>query len=133
MRKDEEIDQLIKEALSQEEAEYYQNLDEESMPKMWFDLYRGKMAWMAWMTGVIIVIAVGVTVYCGYQFMTVTSVSEMIKWAAGGFLGLVIVSMLKMWNWLQIERNFQTNQIKKLEYQLSILVSKLSKGNSEKI
>lgn len=43
MKNEKEIDKLIKESLNAEEAEFYQDLDQQGVFKMWFDLYKGKM------------------------------------------------------------------------------------------
>ena len=42
----EEIDQLIKETLSQEEAVFYESLNEQNVFDMFLGLFKGKNAWI---------------------------------------------------------------------------------------
>ena len=123
--KTDELDELITQALTKEEADYYRTLEEESVPDMVLGLYKGKLAWMAVLTMVIIMAAFAFTVYCGIKFMNAASVEMMLKWGAGGFLGLIMTTMLKVWNWMQMDKNTLVRQIKHLEFQVSVLAAKL--------
>ncbi len=41
-----EIDKLITEALTSDEAKYFKELEEQSLPQQVFGLYKGKMKWI---------------------------------------------------------------------------------------
>ncbi len=121
----EEIDDLIEQALTREESEYYKKLEEESISDMALGLYKGKLAWVAVYTTFIMTIAFAFTVYCGIKFWNAESIELMMKWGAGGFLGLLITSLLKLWNWMQMDKNTLIRHIKHLEFQISVLASKV--------
>jgi hypothetical protein len=122
--KEHDIDQMIKEALSEEEETYYKQLEEETLPEMFIGLFTGKHAWMVVMTTVIILIATVFTFYCGIKLYNAEDVLEGLRWGGAGFLGLIIISILKIWNWMQMNQNALMRQIKHLEFQLSLLNEK---------
>ena len=123
--KADEIDKMIEEALSKEEAEYLKQLEEETLPDMLLGLYTGKNRWMAFMTAIYIFVAFGFAIYFGYEFFKATSVEMMLKWGFGALLMMIMVTLLKLWNWMQIDKNTLIKHIKHLEYQLTIVASKL--------
>jgi hypothetical protein len=123
----EEIDKLIEQALSEEEADYLKQLEEESLPEMLLGLYTGKNRWMAVMTAIYIFVAFGFAIYFGYKFFSTDSIEMMLKWGFGALFMMIMVSLLKMWNWMQIDKNTLIKHIKHLEYQLTVVASKLEK------
>ena len=72
MKKEENIDQLILEALNREQAEFYEKLDEQSMPEMLSGLFRGKLKWITIMSIVMSVVWVVIGIYCILQFFDTT-------------------------------------------------------------
>ena len=74
-----EIDQLITESLTREEAEFYDSLEEEGLFQKIGGLYSGKMRWMAIATAIVNTIAVIVSVYCLYLIFTVLEVLNISK------------------------------------------------------
>ncbi|MFU8812552.1 MAG: DUF6768 family protein [Balneolaceae bacterium] len=123
--KKEEIDRLITESLSQEEAEFYNTLEGDTgLLRSISGLYKGNLAWMAVvMTMVHLVVAV-VAFYSGYQLFTSGTVEEMITYGAVMFIALLFASMIKLWTWMQMNRNAALNEIRRLEYQIAVLIEK---------
>jgi len=120
----EEIDQLIADALSHEEAEYFHQLDEQNIIQMFGGLFQGKMKWLNIMTMIIQIIMFGFAVYFGYRFFTTTDMIEMIRYGSGTFLLMMAVSMLKMYYWMEMNKNATIREIKRLELQVSLLAKK---------
>jgi Family of unknown function (DUF6768) len=122
-----DIDQLIKDTLTQEEAKFYNELDEQNIFQMIGGLYHGKLKWiMVWMNFVMVIIF-GLFVYCAIQFFNTDVTNELIKWAVLGSFCMIAVGMLKLFSWMQIDKNAVLREIKRLELQVSSLASKLSK------
>ena len=120
MKKEKErIDELIKEALSEEEAKFYDSLDEKDLFGKLESVYRGKLGWLAMLITVIQLIIFILFIYCTIQFFNVESTEELIKWGAGGFLSLLAVTMLKLFIWMQMDKNDILLALKKLELQLA--------------
>ncbi len=124
--KKEEIDKLITESLSKEDAEFYNQFEEEDVFESWFGVYKGKFAWIAIIQSIVIIAAVSVAVYCGYHFFTSESTTDLIRYGALMFLGLLFTSFLKLWLWMQMVKNSIVREMKRVEFQVAVLMEKLS-------
>lgn len=122
-----EIDELIRQALGEEEANYYEQLEEEqSLLEEGLGLFKGKRAWISvWITFVIIAVFVG-SIYCLVEFFRVEETKELMIWGGGFFLGMFMVTALKIWAWMQMDKNSLMREIKRLEFQVSVLVKEVS-------
>jgi hypothetical protein len=121
----EEIDELIKKALTKEEAAFYSGLEEQSLLEMVLGIYQGKMKWFAILTTFIQLIVFGLSIYCFMQFLETDDVKQLILWGTGMFVGLMMMSMLKLFHWMQMDKNAIMRELKKVEFQVGILASKL--------
>lgn len=125
----EEIDELIKKALTKEEASFYNDLDEQSLLDQVLGVYKGKLKWIAILTTVIQFIVFGLAIYCLIQFLETEDLREMILWGTGMFVGLMMQSMLKLFHWMQMDKNSILRELKKVEFQIGVLASKLNERN----
>ncbi len=124
-RNDENIDDLIQQALSKEEAEFYDSLDEQNLFDQWINLYKGKFKWWTILITVVMIVFLGVSVYSLVQFMSAGSIEEMLKWGAALFFSLMATGMMKLYGWMQMDKYALMREIKRLELQISLLVSKV--------
>lgn len=124
----EEIDRIIKETLTQEEAKFYDQLEEQNVFEMVGGLFQGKNKWIMFLMNFITLIFFGLFVYCTVQFFNTTETNELIKWGIGGLVFLFGVSMLKVFAWMQMDKNAIIREVKRLELQVSSLSSKID-GN----
>jgi len=122
----EDIDQLIKETLTKEESKFYDDLDEQNVLGMLGGLFQGKNAWLIVVMNIMTLIFFGLFVYCTIQFFDTESTNEMMKWGIGGLVFMIGVSMLKIFAWMQMDKNALMREIKRLELQVSSLSGKLS-------
>ena len=122
----EEIDQLIKETLTQEEAKFYDELEEQNVLQMIGGLFQGKNKWIMYMMNIMTLIFFGLFVYCLVQFFNTDIPNELIKWGFGGLMFLLNVSMLKIFAWMQMDKNAILREMKRLELQVSSLSGKMS-------
>lgn len=111
----EEIDEMIKTVLSKEEAEFYDNLHEQNLLEMVGGLFKGKLRWVHIMNMVITSVFVATAVYCLINFMRVESTNELIRWGVGLIACMMTTSMLKLWNWNQMDKNALLREIKRLQ------------------
>lgn len=121
---EENIDQIIKEALNQEEADFYDNLGEQSMPEMMTGLFKGKMKWWTVLIFAFSFIFFGLSLYCAVQFFQVEDLRMMIIYGAGSFMFMMAVTMLKLWSWMQMDKNAILRELKRIELQVSLLSNK---------
>lgn len=123
----EEIDLLIKETLSQEEAAFYDALDEQGLFQMVFGLFKGKNAWFLIVINIMILLFLGLFVYCCIKFFNVNTTEELVKWGfacAGLFFS---VSILKIYAWMQMNKKAILREMKRLELQVMSLSGKLDR------
>ncbi|MEX0288649.1 MAG: DUF6768 family protein [Flavobacteriaceae bacterium] len=123
----EQIDELIKESLSLEEAKFYDALEEQNLMDKMFQVHKGKTGWLASVMTVFHIVAFVIFVYCIVQFLNSEQSNDLIRWASAGFLCLVIMGMLKLYVWMQMDKNDILRELKRLELQLATLMSRLEK------
>jgi len=122
----EDIDRLIKEALSEEDSDILDRLQEQSLFESLMSNFQGKMKWIAMYSFFMILVIFALSIYCLVQFLEAEEIREMLLWGAGMMVGLVMVGMLKMWHWMQMDKNALVREIKRLELQVGLLVKKMN-------
>ena len=121
----EEIDQLIKDTLTQEEAKFYDSLDEQNLFGMFLGLFKGKNAWILVIMNIMIFVFLGLFVYSCIQFFNVETTDELIKWGFGCSLFMFTVTILKVYAWMQMDKNAILREMKRLELQVMSLSGKM--------
>ncbi|MBO6607312.1 DUF6768 family protein [Psychroserpens sp.] len=121
----EDIDKLIKETLSQEEIKFYESLEEQNMFNQVFGLFTGKNKWILILMNVMTLVFFGLFLYCVVQFFEANETKALLKWGIGSIVFLLGVSMLKVFAWMQMDKNTILREMKRLELQMSSLLGKL--------
>lgn len=122
----EDIDQLIKDTLSQDEAKFYDALEEQNIFQMVMGIFKGKNKWIMLMMNVMTFIFFGLFIYCIVQFFEVETTKELLKWGFGSIMFVLGVSMLKVFAWMQMDKNALIREMKRLELQIASLAGKIS-------
>jgi len=121
-----DIDQLIKETLTEEEAKFYDELDEQNLLEMIGGIFNTKHKWLVIIMNIVNVIALGVLIYCIIQFLKTDATNELIKWSVAGFICINFMTMIKLFSWMQMDKNALLREIKRLELQISSLAGRVS-------
>jgi len=121
----EKIDELIKETLNQEEAKFYDELEEHNLFGKLGEVYKSKMGWLAIIMNVVHLVIFGLLIYCIVQFLGTNETNELLKWASAGFLCMIAMGMLKLFIWMQMDKNDILREMKRLELQVATLSTKL--------
>ena len=121
----EDIDKLIKESLTEEEAKFYDELEEQNVFASLGGLFKSKNSWFIVLVNIVHLISFVGFIYCLVQFLNTEVINDMITWAAGGFICLMVTGMLKIYMWLQMDRNALLRELKRLELQVSSLAGKI--------
>lgn len=124
MEKKEDIDKLIKEALSEEESDLLKRIEDQSLMDMMLMNFRGRLRWVAYYTLFIMLVFFGLGIYCLVEFINAEEIREMMLWGAGMFGSLTLVVMLKIWHWMQMDKNQLAREIKRLELRITQLTEK---------
>ena len=123
-----EIDELIREALGEEEANYYEKLDQEqSLLEEGLGLFKGKRAWMSIYIGLVMVALMIGGVYCIVEFFRAEEFKELLTWGGGFFFSMMAITALKIWAWMQMDKNAVLREMKRLEFQVNVLVKEVRK------
>jgi hypothetical protein len=120
----ERIDDLIKEALNSEEAKFYDELGEQTLLEKFGQAHKGKTGWLTSIMTIMHVLVFVVFIFCTVQFFNTEVAIELIKWASAGFLCMIFMGMMKLYIWMQIDKNDILRELKRLEMQVSVLFEK---------
>ncbi len=123
----EKIDALIKETLDTEEAKFYDELEEQGFLGKLGQAHKGKTGWLVSIMTVVHVLVFVVFVYCLVQLFNTEELKELISWTAAGFLCMLFMAMMKLYIWMQMDKNDVLRELKRLELQVAVLAQKLEK------
>ena len=121
----EEIDKLIKDTLNEEEAKFYDALDEQNIFEMLFGLFKGKNAWINILINVVIVIFFVMLIYCAIQFFNAETTEALVKWGFGSLFFVLCISILKLYAWMQMDKYAILREMKRLELQVMSLSGRI--------
>ena len=121
----EDIDKLIKDTLTQEEAKFYNELEEQNVLAMVLGLFKGKNKWVLIMMNIVTLVFFALFIYCLVQFFNVEATKDLLKWGFGALTFMLGVSMLKVFAWMQMDKNAILREMKRLELQISSLSGKM--------
>ncbi|PTX62628.1 hypothetical protein C8N46_10223 [Kordia periserrulae] len=121
-----DIDNLIKETLTEEEAKFYDELDEQGLIGSIKSIFSGKLGWLAVIMNIINLGVFGFLMYSFIQFFNVTETNELIKWGLAIGISISFMSMIKLYAWMQMDKRAILREMKRLELQVSSLSSKIS-------
>jgi hypothetical protein len=122
----EDIDKLIKETLKEEEAKFFDDLEEQNLLQMVRGIFSGKNSWLVIVMSIVQVVFFGFFIYCAIQFFNVEATNDLINWGIFGTLSLMASSMLKIFSWMQMDKKAIIREIKRLELQVSSLSGKIA-------
>ena len=121
-----ELDKEIQEALRAEDAELFKDYAEEpSVFEMLMETCRGRHRWLnilgAFWTLVFLVLGIVAAV----KFFSAEGTRDIVMWAAACIVCVSAVSMLKIWYFLEMNKNAVTREIKRLELQIARLAARI--------
>ncbi len=122
-----DIDKMIKDALSDEEAKFYEDLNEPSLIKKLGDVYKGQLGWLAMVMNLVMVLFLVLGIYSIVNFWQAHETLEMIRWAVVGIISLLTIGILKLYFWMQMDKNDLKRELKRIELQIAALNNRLDK------
>jgi hypothetical protein len=121
-----DIDEKIREALRHEDAEllaHYQSGP--PVHELLIDTFRGRRVWLSSLAVVFTIVFFGLSLFAVYGFFHTEGTRSLIAWASGFLWASLAVAMLKIWFWMEIQRNAVVREIKRLELQVANLSRQL--------
>lgn len=120
------LDDAIRQTLSAEDAALLEGLGaDQPLHDQLMQTFQGKLAWMnivGWIAGFAVA---AVLAYCGWQFVNAPDVREMLLWGGGAALACAGLVLIKIWFWLELQKNSVVREIKRLELQVARLTSNM--------
>ena len=120
------IDAKIRRALEATDTDLADEFDgDQSMTEMVFDVFRGTQRWLTFLAIFCTFVFMAASVFGIIQLFKAQETREHILWALGVVLCFITVSMMKIWFWMQMNRNSILREIKRVELQVARLAAKL--------
>ncbi|NVJ46612.1 MAG: hypothetical protein HWE21_10350 [Cytophagia bacterium] len=123
-KSEKEFDVLIQEALSKEEAKYFDEMAEQNVPQMVLGLFKGKNSWLNIVMIVVNLGVFGIGIYTFTEMLKTESTNLKLEWMFYTLMCFLMMVLFKLWSWNQMDRNALMREIKRLEYQVSLLSKK---------
>lgn len=115
------LDQAIRDALSAEDAEFLARFEAQSPLNEAIGAFSGKWGALNVFAAIITFAMFGAFVYCAWNAFTVAGLRETVLWSAGAVITMLAVAMLKMYFWMELNKNVTLREIKRLELQVARL------------
>lgn len=129
---DRDVDALIREALTQDEAEAYHRLEDPGLPEMVADVFRGKLRYFSILTMLLTLVFFAASVYAAVRFYQAPELREMMLWGALLFYTLSVTMALKIWQWMEMQRHAVTREVKRLELRVAHLAAEIHGNGAAK-
>jgi len=121
-----ELDKKIREALRKEDAEVFEDFAAEpSVFEMLIETCRGRHRWLSLLGAFWTLVFLVLGVLSAVKFFSAAGTRDQLMWAAACILCMSAVSMLKVWYFMEINKNAITREIKRLELQIARLAARV--------
>jgi len=115
-----DIDNLIEEALGQEERELLQRIgDEPGFFGMAFGLFSGRLGWVNVLLMIIQALLFLTAVYAAWMFFAADDTVSQLRWGLPSAVLLIVATMIKMAMWPNIQTDRVLRELKRIELQLA--------------
>ena len=120
------IDAKIRRALEATDADLADEFDgDQSMMETVFDVFRGTQKWLTFLAIFWGFVFMAGSVFSIIQLFSAQEPHEHILWALGVVFCFSAISLMKIWFWVQMNRNSILREIKRVELQVARLAAKL--------
>lgn len=124
-----DIDRAIKQSLSAEDAVLFDRLGaDDAFHRQVLATFEGELRWInmaGWIAGFAL-FAVGSLL--AWRFVEAQDLGEMLRWGAGAALAFAGLALVKVWFWLEIQKNAMVREMKRLEVQVASLAAQLRRS-----
>ncbi len=118
------LDNAIRDALSKEDAEFLARFEQEGPIGEVFGTFKGAWGAMNIFAAFVTFALFGVFLYCLSQMFAAAEMRVVVLWSVGAVVSMLGVSMLKMYFWMEMNKNVMLREVKRLELQIARLASR---------
>lgn len=120
---DKDLNNLAERYLNEDQMNNYQSFDEPGLFKQWAGLYSGKLkGWMIYATIMNVLIA-AVTTWVLVRYFMELDLTGYIWYGSIALFGMFLITMFKIWHWMQIDKRSVIREIRRMEYLMLLLMS----------
>ena len=120
-----ETDDRIRAALDRDDETLLDTDRGLEMREVLMTSFRGKMRFWSIFVYLYLTLFSVSAVFCTLWFFQSETVKDMIFYAALACLSILIITVVKLWYWMLINRNAITREVKRLELQITRLTERL--------
>ena len=121
-----DIDQAIRQSLSAEDVELLDRLGaDQALHRQVLATFEGRLRWFnaaGWIAGVVLF---GVACVLTWRFAQAQALEDMLRWGAASALAFAGIALIKVWFWLELQKNAIVREVKRLEVQVASLAAQL--------
>jgi len=120
------LDQAIRQSLSAEDAALFDRLGaDQALHRQVLAIFEGRLRWfnaLGWILGFVLF---GLACVLTWQFIQAQDVRDMLRWGAAAALAFAGLALIKVWFWLELQKNDIVRELKRLEVQVASLATQL--------
>ena len=124
-----ELDRAIRQSLSSEDAALFDRFGaDQALHRQVLDAFEGRLRWFnaaGWIAGAVLF---AVACVCGWRFWVAQDFEDMLRWGALSALAFAGLALIKVWFWLELEKNAIVREVKRLELQVASLAEQLRRS-----
>lgn len=124
-----DVDRAIRQSLSAEDAELFDRLSlDQSLRQQVLATFEGQLRWMnvaGWIAGFVLF---GVAALMAWRFVQAPNIQDMLRWGAGSALALAGLGLVKVWFWMEMQKNAIMREVKRLELQVASLAAQVRRS-----
>ena len=121
-----DLDQAIRESLSSEDTKLFDRLGaDQTLHRQVLATFEGQLRWFntaGWIAGFVLF---GVASVSAWRFVQAQELGDMLRWGAASALAFAGLALIKVWFWLELQKNAIVREVKRLEVQVASLASQL--------
>src|SRR5262245_61077215 len=120
-----DFDKTLRAALGAEEAERLSQFDEPALLDQVVDTFRGRNRWVVMLMFPVVIVWLAFAIVSAYQFFHTEDLHAMIAWAGAFAFSIVTIGLVKIWYWMELNKNSITREVKRLELQVAHMVTRV--------
>ena len=121
-----DLDQAIRESLSSEDTELFDRLGaDQALHRQVLATFEGQLRWLnaaGWIAGLVLF---GVASVSAWRFLQAQELADMLRWGAASALAFAGIALVKVWFWMELQKNAIMREVKRLELQVASLAAQL--------
>jgi hypothetical protein len=121
-----DLDQAIRQSLSAEDAALLDRLGaDQALHRQVLATFEGRLRWFNVAGGIAGFVLFVVASVLAWQIVQAEDLGDMLRWGAASALAFAGLALIKVWFWLELQKNAIVREVKRLEVQVTSLAAQL--------